>query len=319
MKPRRGLTVEKLREEANAMENLAHRHILKLVGTYTIRSHLFLLLYPAAICDLSRFLEDIDDIRSESCADREDASKRLRALGLRDIGTMGDLRTPRQHSTAIGFLQQILGCITEAVAFVHKKDIRHRDLKPKNILLSPGRVYLADFGIARNVRDSENSITSGRCGTPSWIAPEVSEEYNHHMAPADVFSLGCIFLNVTTVMYGESLEIYEEVMKERDWTKKYELLPGYLRVLKKKAVNTGLLDEDEYGFDAKNVVGLVERMLRFKPDERPNIEEVNKSLLVLGGLDQLYHLSCCHKNNVSITQVISVSYTFPPYPSPGPF
>src|SRR4051812_19259307 len=64
VKPRRGMTVEQLRQEANAMERLAHKHILKLVGTYTFkRNNLYLLLYPVAVCDLSKLLEDVDEIR----------------------------------------------------------------------------------------------------------------------------------------------------------------------------------------------------------------------------------------------------------------
>ncbi|KAK6602156.1 Mitogen-activated protein kinase kinase kinase YODA [Botrytis cinerea] len=201
--PRGGMTVEKLREEANAMEELAHKHILKLVGTYTYkRKNLYLLLYPAATCDLSTFLDDIEGIRSDTCADRDDAMKRLYALGLKDIGKIDDLCMlrrpilPSDHSThikrtetALGFLQQLMGCVTEALLFVHEKGVRHRDLKPKNILLSPGRVYLADFGIARDVKDSDNSITCGRYGTASWIAPEVYDGEYHHMSSADVFSL----------------------------------------------------------------------------------------------------------------------------------
>jgi serine/threonine protein kinase len=310
------LTVEKLREEANAMERLAHKHILKLVGTYTLkRSDLYILLYPAAVCDLSRFLEDVDDIRTGSYSDREDALKRLNALGLKDIGSIEDLAqlgsAPQpavavsRTATALGFLQQTLGCITEALAYVHEKDIRHRDLKPKNILLSPGRVYLADFGIARDVRESEDSITSGRCGTPSWIAPEVHDEQDHHMSPADVWSLGCIFLNVATILYGETLEQYDKIMKEKDWTKKYELLPKYLLHLRTRATAAALENHEEPTFNPKHLISLIDDMLRFNPDERPTASAVNERLSELGGLEQIYHLSCCHKNSIRISQVIS--------------
>ena len=128
--------MEKLREEAHAMERLAHKHILKLVGTYTVRrNELYILLYPVAVCDLSKFLEDIDDIRTGACADQEDAFARLGALGLKDIGIIEDLALLRSLSqqpdavprtaTALGFLQQTLGCITEALAYVHEQRIRH--------------------------------------------------------------------------------------------------------------------------------------------------------------------------------------------------
>ncbi|KAI9650828.1 hypothetical protein NHQ30_000862 [Ciborinia camelliae] len=311
--PRGGMTVEKLREEANAMEELAHKHILKLVGTYTLkRKHLYLLLYPAATCDLSTFLDDIDGLRSDTCADRDDAMKRLYALGLKDIGKIDDLcmlRRPmppsdrqahiKRTDTALGFLQQLMGCITEALAFVHEKGIRHRDLKPKNILLSPGRVYLADFGIARDVKESDNSMTCGRYGTASWIAPEVYDGEDHHMSRADVFSLGCIFLNIATVLYGDSIELatFDEVIKEKEWPKKYKMLSDHLNKLRNKAIRAALADEEEPNFDAKNILGLVEKMLLYDSEQRPTAKEVNERLCELGGLDQIYHLSCCHKKN----------------------
>jgi len=316
VKPSRRIPIEKLREEAKAMELLTHKHILKLVGTYTFkRNDLYLLLYPVAVCDLSKFLEDVDDLRAGTSADREDAFKRLLALDLKDVGTIEDLailrNVPQQPNavprtaTAVGFLQQSLGCITEALAYVHEKGIRHRDLKPKNILLSPGRVYLADFGIARDVRESEDSITCARQGTPSWIAPEVHDEQDHHMSPADVWSLGCIFLNIATVMYGENLEEYEKIMKERDWKKKYEILPKYLLDLRTKATAACLENDEEPTFNVKHVISLIDSMLKFEPEERPTAAEVNERLSELGGLDQIYHLSCCHKKNAHISRVIS--------------
>ncbi|TVY47872.1 Mitogen-activated protein kinase kinase kinase [Lachnellula occidentalis] len=310
---RRDVTLEKLREEANAMERLDHKHILKLVGTYTFRTrHLYLLLYPVAECDLDHFLEEVDSIRSGTYADREDAMHRMQALGVKDVSTIKELAMSENQSqliprtaTAVGFLQQILGCITEALAYVHKSGIRHMDLKPKNILLSPGRVYLADFGIARDVRESEDSITSRNLGTPYWMAPEVHEGQRHHMASADIWSLGSIFLVIATVIYGESLDSYDKSMKERDWEKRYKTLPKYLSGLKTKAVAVAHEDYENPNFNVKHTIGLIEDMLKYDAEERPTASGVNERLSELGGLDQVYHLSCCHKKNAYVSEVIN--------------
>jgi serine/threonine protein kinase len=314
--PKHRITLEKLREEANAMERLAHKHILKLVGTYTLKNkNLYLLLYPVAVCDLSKFLEDIDDLRTGNCADRDDALKRLGLLGVKNVGTIEELAAGRvpvhritassSSMTAVGFLQQILGCMTEALAYVHSKDIRHCDLKPKNILLSPGRVYLADFGIARDVREAEDSVTDSRCGSPFWMAPEVDNEIKHHKTEADIWALGCIFLNIATILYGEALEKYEHIMKDHDWNTKYEKLPGFLDYLRSKAKAAQFEDHDAPSFNFKHIINLIESMLRYDPDERPKALEVNARLTELGGLDQIYHLSCCHKDNAYVSSVLS--------------
>ncbi|KAH8816032.1 kinase-like domain-containing protein [Xylogone sp. PMI_703] len=312
-------TLEKVREEANIMERLVHRHIVRLIGTYTYGDrNLYLLLYPAAVCDLHHLLEDIDDIRGETHPDLEEAYRRLHLLGLKQIGSIRDLTEPENHSsspqstgitsTAVRFLQQMLGCITEALAFVHKKDVRHRDLNPKNILLSPGRVYLADFGIARVIAKPEDTITNGRCGTPWWYAPEVSNEMDHHMSPADIYSLGCIFLIVANIIYGEPLEKYERVMKEPSWTKKYDNISKYMLALRTKAAAAGLVDGEEPNFKAKNLCSLTERMLSYSPEERPSAEEVGIMLTEYGGLDQIYHLHCCRKNNTHLSEIINAKF-----------
>jgi hypothetical protein len=94
-------------------------------------------------------------------------------------------------------------------------------------------------------------------------------------------------------------------MKERDWQKKYELLPKYLNHLKTKAMAASLEDHETPNFNVKHIVGLIDKMLKYDPDERPTAIEVNARLTELGGLDQIYHLSCCHKKNAYVSEVIS--------------
>ena len=63
-----------------------------------------------------------------------------------------------------------------AVNFIHKKGIVHRDLKLDNILLNSSTqgnfdVRIADFGLASTLK--ENSKLQLRCGTPTYIGPEI--------------------------------------------------------------------------------------------------------------------------------------------------
>lgn len=59
-----------------------------------------------------------------------------------------------------------------ALHYLHSKDIIYRDLKPENILLdADGHIKLTDFGFAKVVKD----ITWTLCGTPDYLAPEVSQ------------------------------------------------------------------------------------------------------------------------------------------------
>ena len=151
-------------KEIEVLKKLSHAHMIRLIGTYTHQRVLGILLHPVAVCDLSMFFEDAAAYR-DGTADDNHMSR------LTDLGYFVD-RLPNSHENAWPIYSQI-GCLVSAIAYLHSQKIRHKDLKPSNILLCQGRLYLSDFGMATDFSLLTQSATEGGGGTPRYLAPEV--------------------------------------------------------------------------------------------------------------------------------------------------
>ncbi|KAK3316006.1 kinase-like domain-containing protein [Apodospora peruviana] len=305
-------TIQLMREEANVMEKLDHEHIVKLVGTYAVRpNELFILLWPVATCNLDDLFNDLDALKLRH-GDRDEIVSRLAALELTNLRAVEQPshRMSLQSGPAscpLKYLQQLIGCITRAVAYCHEANIRHLDLKPSNILLSPGRVYLADFGIARDVHDRDHTMTIGAQGTPKWRAPEILNQNDEwSMKAADVYSLGLVLLNIATVLYGADMADYDAVVGELSPRLRAEKLEQYHTKLESMALATQeVADPNAPTFLPRHIVGLTSRMLSPEPSTRPVATQVDIELVELGGIDQIYHSPCCKKSSRFVMEWMS--------------
>jgi predicted Ser/Thr protein kinase len=88
--------------------------------------------------------------------------------------------------------------LADALSYVHARGIVHRDVKPANILVTPGgEARLGDFGIARLIDVSTLTLDGTTLGTAAYMAPEQLED--HQVGPsADIWSLGIVLLECMT-------------------------------------------------------------------------------------------------------------------------
>jgi serine/threonine protein kinase len=110
------------------------------------------------------------------------------AMDLIDGQPLQPLHT--KHRLQLRHLLESVAQAAEAMAVAHAAGVIHCDLKPANILQDGhGRVTLTDFGLARQMTESQSLIARGE-GTPAWIAPEQVDDCWGPIGPGtDVFNL----------------------------------------------------------------------------------------------------------------------------------
>jgi serine/threonine-protein kinase len=116
------------------------------------------------------------------------------------------------ETEAIDILRQT----ARALHHAHDKGFIHRDIKPKNIMLTKGgQVKLADLGLARNMADVEAAkAEAGRAyGTPYYISPEQIRGSIDIGPEADIYGLGATAYHMVTGRVPFSGKNPSEVMR----------------------------------------------------------------------------------------------------------
>lgn len=91
---------------------------------------------------------------------------------------------------AVGIAREV----ADALHHAHEQGVLHRDIKPENILLSGRHAMVADFGIARALREGDASLTRTgmSIGTPGYMSPEQAAGERTLDARTDVYALACV-------------------------------------------------------------------------------------------------------------------------------
>ena len=125
-----------------------------------------------------------------------------------------EAKTDDKHfiASSIQSLSRIFLHVCEAIAYIHSKNILHRDLKPDNIIIGKyGEVLILDWGIAKflnekeinkdlelKAEDLELTMPGKVAGTLSYMEPK--RAMGHRATNlTDIYSLGAILYNLLTL------------------------------------------------------------------------------------------------------------------------
>ncbi|KAK7211554.1 hypothetical protein V2G26_018732 [Clonostachys chloroleuca] len=169
-----------IKQEIEILKKINHTHCIKFMGSYGDVKEIGVVMDPVADCNLERFL---------STFDHSEPNNRM-------------------------VLASFFGCLTNALLYLHKEfNIRHKDIKPQNILVKKDRVILTDFGISLDWSEQGNSTTNEELlRSPKYCAPEADIIGQPRNRKSDIWSLGCVFLEMSAVLRGFSSDHVKKIL-----------------------------------------------------------------------------------------------------------
>ncbi len=224
-------------------------------------------LNPKLADTYSEFLKEINALKLLSEGGAKNINHVLNALPVGQSmwmiteycagGSVATLMKP----TAPGGLHEkwiipILREVAEAIYWVHRQGIIHRDIKCANIFVTEaGSVQLGDFGVA-GVIETKFDKRSTFIGTPHWMAPELFNQSTAYGTEVDIWAFGSMVFEIASGLPPNA-------MIGIDLTQ----MGNYLKQ------HAPRLEDDRYSQPLKDMVSfcLVE-----DPRKRPSIEQVQR-------------------------------------------
>lgn len=143
--------------------------------------------------------------------------------------------------------------VLKGLAYLHSKGILHRDMKADNLLLDQdGVCKISDFGISKKSKDIYSNSDMTMRGTVFWMAPEMVDTKQGYSAKVDIWSLGCVVL--------------EMFAGKRPWSN-LEVVAAMFKIGKAKSAPP--IPEDVYPLISTSGKQFLDCCFQIDPEKRP--------------------------------------------------
>lgn len=151
--------------------------------------------------------------------------------------------------------------VAEGLAYLHRMQVLHRDMKSQNILLDKEmRAKITDFGLAKIRQKTKSIYTNTMKGSLPWMAPELFKRKIKVTKKADIYAYGMVMWEIASRRTP-----FAEDLQGRD--------PGIL------AIWVGQSERPEIPKDCPTKFAeAIKRCWRQDPDKRPPAHAVLKRL-----------------------------------------
>ncbi|KAL1817276.1 hypothetical protein ACET3Z_019850 [Daucus carota] len=217
--------------EVEVIRSIRHNNVVMLLGSCSEDSKRFLIYEYLCYGSLNQHIED----------------QRCRTLTWKERLTI------------------LLGA-SRGLYYLHRNNIIHRDIRPKNIFLTHDHEpLLGGFGLERTEYESDPSCNHQVIGTSAYMAPEYAES-GHLTTKADVYAFGVVLLELATGRNTTEKTIEKGGLLE--WARPHIKESKYAELIDPRIVNPS----EAYQFFL--MMRLIEKCLREDPHKRLSMDEV---------------------------------------------
>lgn len=231
---------QQVKQEVGVLQRLEHPHIVQVFCTFEEKNYFAMVMQPLALGDLEAFL-----------------SRRTGSLELSPL------------------IEKWLGCLAITLSFMHSHGVKHRDIKPRNILVKDKQILFSDFGSSRDCSLESGMSTDGPAygHTKIYSAVEVIDAEKRNET-ADVFSLGCVFTEMVSALCGRAPDCYDRFRGSVE----HKRMPYYQSL---DRVESWFMDEEQMPtWGKKMYVSFIKPMLAPTAEDRPSAEQTATAMQV---------------------------------------